>query len=210
MSATSASALSRPLSASTANTANTSHSLSGSKERRTMTPSPDRNGGGSALPPPAAATAARSGLARRFNYRALHTSPSFFSINMGTGIASILLHNFPYHARWLRILGDIVFVLNVVIFVVLLFLTAYRYLKFKGSFRITLDHVTASMFWGCFPMGFVTIVVSPGAGECGERGREAALTPRTWSRSCACPRGGGTGRGWRWACGGSTLRLPSL
>lgn len=79
---------------------------------------------------------------------------------MGTGISSILLHNFPYHARWLEILGDIVFVLNVVMFVVLLFLTAYRHLKFKNSFRITLEHVTASMFWGCFPMGFVTIVVS--------------------------------------------------
>lgn len=141
-----------------------------------MTPSP----ASSALPGPA--TAARAGWARRLNYRALHTSPSFFSINMGTGIASILLHNFPYHARWLRILGDIVFVLNVVIFVVLLALTLYRHLKFKNSFRITLDHVTASMFWGCFPMGFVTIVVSPPSRRAAQRRGSGAVSLKLWFR----------------------------
>lgn len=164
------SALSRALSTSTATTTttNTANTLSGSPKegRRNMTPSPEQNDGGdhdntNGLPLPAqAAVAARASLNRRLNYRALHTSPSFFSINMGTGISSILLHNFPYNAHWLQILGTIVFVLNVVIFVILLFLTVYRHLKFKNSFRITLDHVTASMFWGCFPMGFVTIVVS--------------------------------------------------
>lgn len=108
---------------------------------------------------PQHSVAQQASLLKRFNYKALHTSPSFFSINMGTGITSILLHNFPYKAFWLEILGVIVFVLNVVIFVVLLFLTIFRHVKFKNSFRVLLDHKTASMFWGCFPMGFVTIVV---------------------------------------------------
>lgn len=178
------SALSRPLSTSTANTTNTANSaytntdtgntLSGSprEKPKNMNTSPDRSsqanghdhGGENGLPVPATAGGTakevKHSFARRLSHRALHTSPSFFSINMGTGISSILLHNFPYKAYWLAILGDIVFVLNVVIFVVLLFMTIYRHLKFKNSFRITLQHVTASMFWGCFPMGFVTIVVS--------------------------------------------------
>lgn len=90
----------------------------------------------------------------------LHTPPSLFSINMGTGISSILLHNFPYRARWLEYLGTIVFVLNVVIFVVLLVATVARYTIWRGVWRIVAKHNVAGMFWGCLPMGFATIVVS--------------------------------------------------
>jgi tellurite resistance protein TehA-like permease len=78
---------------------------------------------------------------------------------MGTGIASILLHNFPYPARWLRYLGTIVFVLNVAVFVLLLGATVARYALWP-VWRTVAHHKVAGMFWGCFPMGFATIVVS--------------------------------------------------
>ncbi|GMK57176.1 hypothetical protein CspeluHIS016_0400100 [Cutaneotrichosporon spelunceum] len=89
---------------------------------------------------------------------ALHTPPSFFSINMGCGMASILLYRFPFPAAWLRYLGIAVFVLNVVVFVLLLLATIARYLFYKGVWRAVANHNLAGLFWGTFPMGFVTIV----------------------------------------------------
>ncbi|CAK9785975.1 hypothetical protein CC85DRAFT_302467 [Cutaneotrichosporon oleaginosum] len=97
------------------------------------------------------------GIAQRLAHAALHTPPSFFSINMGTGITSILLHNFPYRARWLEMLGTIVFVLNVAVFVLLLGATIARY-SLWPVWRTVARHKVAGMFWGCFPMGFATIV----------------------------------------------------
>ncbi|TKA65472.1 hypothetical protein B0A55_09354 [Friedmanniomyces simplex] len=42
-------------------------------------------------------------------------TPSWFSVTMGTGIVSTLLHNLPYSARWLSYLSYVVFALNVVL-----------------------------------------------------------------------------------------------
>lgn len=90
---------------------------------------------------------------------ALHLTPNYFAINMGTGIVSILLHNFPYPARWLEILGVVVFVLNVAVFVLLCAGTVARYVLWRGMFTVTAEG-NDSFGWGTFPMGFVTIVVS--------------------------------------------------
>lgn len=79
---------------------------------------------------------------------------------MGCGIASILLHNFPYPATWLQYLGTIVFVLNVVVFCLLTLATAARYLAFRGLWGVVAKHNVAGLFWGTFPMAFITIVVS--------------------------------------------------
>lgn len=79
---------------------------------------------------------------------------------MGTGIASILLHNFPYPGHWLQMCGTIVFVLNVVLFVTLLAFTIARYICWRGVWTVVLKHNVSGMFWGCLPMGFCTIIVS--------------------------------------------------
>lgn len=110
-------------------------------------------------PPPCPSKTTRS-IGQRLNHACLHLTPSFFSLNMGTGIASILLYNFPYPAEWLRILGIIVFVLNVLVFALLAGGNLARYLRFKGLFKATVTHPVAGMFWGTLPMGFATIVVS--------------------------------------------------
>lgn len=109
----------------------------------------------SAPPPPP-----RSKVTTWLEKAALNTPPAFFSMNMGTGITSILLHNYPYHARWLEYLGTIVFVLNVALFVLLLGATIARYTVWRGVWSTVAKHNVAGMFWGCFPMGFATIVVS--------------------------------------------------
>ena len=96
----------------------------------------------------------------RLDHACLNTGPSFFSLNMGTGIASILLYNLPYNATWLQRIGIIVFVLNIVLFVLISTLSIIRYIRWKGIFTALYKHCMAGMFWGCLPMGMVTIIVS--------------------------------------------------
>lgn len=45
--------------------------------------------------------------------RVLHFTPSWFSVNMGTGITSILLHNLPYNNVYLQRISICIFVLNI-------------------------------------------------------------------------------------------------
>lgn len=113
--------------------------------------------------PTKAAPADKSGrsIVARCTHACLNLPPSFFSINMGTGITSILLYNFPYPAHWLRIVGTIIFVLNIAVFCLLALGNTARYVKYRGVFRATVTHPLAGMFWGCLPMGLATIVVSP-------------------------------------------------
>lgn len=99
-------------------------------------------------------------LLRRLDHACFNLTPGFFSLNMGTGITSILLYNFPYPADWLKTIGVIIFVLNIVIFAALALGNIMRYIRFKGVFVATLTHPAAGLFWGTLPMGFATIVVS--------------------------------------------------
>lgn len=110
----------------------------------------------SPLPPPSKPS--RS-IGQRLDHACLNLTPSFFTLNMGTGITSILLYNFPYPAAWLRILGTVIFVLNILVFLLLIAGNLGRYTRYKGLFTATMAHPVAGMFWGALPMGFATIVV---------------------------------------------------
>jgi tellurite resistance protein TehA-like permease len=79
-------------------------------------------------------------------------------MNMGTGITSILLYNFPSPAEWLLTVGTVIFVLNVVISLLLAAGNIVRYITFSGVFAATLRHPVAGLIWGTLPMGFATIV----------------------------------------------------
>lgn len=111
-------------------------------------------------PCPQEKEALRLTLLQRLDEVCLKLPPAFFSINMGTGITSILLYNLPYNAHWLRMLGTIIFVLNVAIFAVLCLANLVRYTRYRGLFTAVANHLAAGMFWGCLPMGMATIVVS--------------------------------------------------
>lgn len=87
----------------------------------------------------------------------LNFTPSWFSVNMGTGIVSILLHNLPYNGDWLRFISIAIFALNVVLFFTFLLISAVRYTLFRGLFTAMLRHPVQSLFLGTFPMGFATI-----------------------------------------------------
>ncbi|KAL9104324.1 MAG: hypothetical protein Q9163_000715 [Psora crenata] len=52
--------------------------------------------------------------------------PSWFSVTMGTGIVSIVLHNLPYNGQWLYWLSVVFFALNVLIFITFLTISIAR------------------------------------------------------------------------------------
>ncbi len=88
----------------------------------------------------------------------LNFTPSWFSVTMGTGIVSILLHNMPYNAHWLYWLSVAVFCLNILLFALFFFVSILRYTMFKGLFMFMIRHPVQSLFTGTFPMGLATIV----------------------------------------------------
>jgi tellurite resistance protein TehA-like permease len=90
--------------------------------------------------------------------RTLHFTPSWFSVNMGTGITSILLHNLPFQAAALRYIADTIFILNVLLFLLFLTLTLVRYAVWPRVFPIMLLDAQQSLFLGTLPMGLATIV----------------------------------------------------
>ncbi|KZF19114.1 hypothetical protein L228DRAFT_224815, partial [Xylona heveae TC161] len=85
-------------------------------------------------------------------------TPSWFSVCMGTGIVSILLHNLPYNGAWLYWLSVIVFALNVVLFTVFCVITILRYILYPQLWKAMLLHPAQSLFIGTFPMALATIV----------------------------------------------------
>ncbi|KAF2873669.1 voltage-dependent anion channel [Massariosphaeria phaeospora] len=81
---------------------------------------------------------------------------------MGTGIVSILFHSFstlyPSHQAALHILSLAFFLLNILIFSVILLITALRYFLYPATWDLMLRHPVQSLFLGTLPMGFSTIV----------------------------------------------------
>ncbi|KAL2038915.1 hypothetical protein N7G274_008255 [Stereocaulon virgatum] len=85
-------------------------------------------------------------------------TPSWFSVIMGTGIVSILLHNLPYNGIWLYWISIIIFALNVFLFSVFLLISILRYTIYPEIWFAMIRHPAQSLFLGTFPMGLATIV----------------------------------------------------
>ncbi|KAF4455257.1 hypothetical protein F53441_2407 [Fusarium austroafricanum] len=85
-------------------------------------------------------------------------TPAWFTVTMGTGITSVLLHNLPYHGRWLFYVSVIIFCLNIVLFTLFSLISIARYTCFKGLWSSTLRHPAQAVFLGTIPVGFATII----------------------------------------------------
>ncbi|RFU25517.1 hypothetical protein B7463_g10822, partial [Scytalidium lignicola] len=85
-------------------------------------------------------------------------TPSWFSITMGTGIVSILLHNLPYNGRWLYWISVAIFCLNILLFITFLLISILRYTIYPEIWRVMIRHPAQSLFLGTFPMGLATII----------------------------------------------------
>jgi tellurite resistance protein TehA-like permease len=81
---------------------------------------------------------------------------------MGTGIVAVLLHAFadlfPNYYGSLRILSIVFFILNILLFSVILVISILRYTLYPATWSLMLRHPVQSLFLGTLPMGFATIV----------------------------------------------------
>ncbi|KAI2713043.1 hypothetical protein CBS147354_7854 [Penicillium roqueforti] len=85
-------------------------------------------------------------------------TPAWFSVNMGTGITSILLNTLPYNGRWLYWISIVIFCLNIFLFAIFLTITTLRYVLYPKIFYLMVTHPAQSLFLGTLPMGLATIV----------------------------------------------------
>ena len=82
----------------------------------------------------------------------------WFSVIMGTGIVSVLLHNLPYNGIWLYWISVVVFALNVFLFCAFLLISILRYAIYPEIWVVMIRHPAQSLFLGTFPMGLATII----------------------------------------------------
>lgn len=85
-------------------------------------------------------------------------TPSWFSVTMGTGIVSILLHTNPYATDWLRVIAIVVFCLNILLFSAIFTASLLRYILYPQLWMLMLRHPAQSLFLGTAPMGFATLI----------------------------------------------------
>ncbi|KAG2230721.1 voltage-dependent anion channel [Thamnidium elegans] len=86
-----------------------------------------------------------------------HFTPSWFSVNMGTGILSILLYTFPFQFYGLPTIALVLYISNAVIFSIFFIITCLRYIMFPSIFQLMMKHSAQSLFIGTLPMGLTTI-----------------------------------------------------
>ncbi|KAF4983667.1 hypothetical protein FZEAL_973 [Fusarium zealandicum] len=65
----------------------------------------------------------------------------------------------PYNAQWLQYISYAFFGLNVVLFAIFTGISATRYTLYPKIWGAMLSHPGQSLFLGCFPMGFATIII---------------------------------------------------
>ena len=81
---------------------------------------------------------------------------------MNTGILSILLHQMPYNAQWMRDIATILFVFNIVLFLLILVVHIVRIARFPRSALNYSNDAEGASFWACAPIALLTIVAQLG------------------------------------------------
>ncbi|ROM62626.1 C4-dicarboxylate ABC transporter [Pseudomonas brassicacearum] len=85
-------------------------------------------------------------------------TPNWFAVVMGTGVLALALAQSPGNVPGLRLLGEAVWLFNILLFVVFAGLYTARWLLFFDEARRIFGHSTVSMFFGTIPMGLATII----------------------------------------------------
>ena len=85
-------------------------------------------------------------------------TPNWFTMNMGTGILSLMLAAFPYHVAGLLIAAKTLWIINIFLFIIFSILFISRFAFYFNSAIKLFSHPVQSMFLGAIPMGLVTII----------------------------------------------------
>ncbi|KAI9709836.1 MAG: hypothetical protein M1828_002353 [Chrysothrix sp. TS-e1954] len=89
-------------------------------------------------------------------------SPIWFTLSMNTGILSILLHQLPYNAQWMRDCSSILFVFNLLLFTFFTIVHIIRLIRFPRSALQQANDAEGASFWACAPIALLTIVAQLG------------------------------------------------
>ncbi|KPM40874.1 hypothetical protein AK830_g5726 [Neonectria ditissima] len=95
-----------------------------------------------------------------FYERLRHFTWAWFTLIMSTGGIALLLHGTPHRFRGLDVIGNIFFVLTVVLFLLLLAGMTFRFTKSHSALRASLMHPTESLFFPCFLLSIATILAN--------------------------------------------------
>lgn len=85
-------------------------------------------------------------------------TPNWFAATMGTGILSAVLTQLPVTIPGLFQLAEILWMLNIVLFLTFSALYVARWVMFFDEARRVFGHSTVSMFFGTIPMGLATLI----------------------------------------------------
>lgn len=86
-------------------------------------------------------------------------TPAWFAVNMGTGGVSTLLHIFPYGSKpVLHGFAVALLIVNLILFTLFCVLSTIRYVKYPEIISLMYRHPIQSLYLGCFPMGFATLI----------------------------------------------------
>ncbi|KAF8441359.1 voltage-dependent anion channel [Boletus edulis BED1] len=86
-------------------------------------------------------------------------TPAWFTVIMGTGAVSSLIHHFAYgNADVIWAFTLIVFFLNFILFILISAATIARYVMFPEVWSKMMRHPAQSLFLGAIPMGFATLL----------------------------------------------------
>ncbi|CAH0316678.1 C4-dicarboxylate ABC transporter [Pseudomonas mediterranea] len=85
-------------------------------------------------------------------------TPNWFAVTMGTGVLALALAQWPGNVPGLRVVGEGLWLFNILLFVLFSGLYAARWLLFFDEARRIFGHSTVSMFFGTIPMGLATII----------------------------------------------------
>jgi tellurite resistance protein TehA-like permease len=77
---------------------------------------------------------------------------------MGTGIVAILLHIIPFGHTYLHYASIVFFILNIVLFAVVLSMSILRYTLYPEIWAVMIQDPTNSLFLATCPMGFATLI----------------------------------------------------
>jgi C4-dicarboxylate transporter/malic acid transport protein len=85
-------------------------------------------------------------------------TPNWFTATMGTGILALALNQFPLPVPGLHRIGEVLWWMNMGLFVLFSALYGARWLIFPKEARRIFGHSVMSMFFGAIPMGLATII----------------------------------------------------
>lgn len=88
----------------------------------------------------------------------INFTPSWFSVNMGTGILSILLHTAPHKFYGMDGIATAIYLINCGLFVLFLGVSFARYTLYPFVMQRLIKHPAQTMFLGTIPMGLATII----------------------------------------------------